>query len=333
MRCNLCGGQDATLVYTVRGWPIVRCACGLVYVAADPAGIDFTALYADRYPPEAFLPQRPRKVAKSHRELARLERLTDGRRILDVGCSYGFFLDTARQRGWSVAGVEVSESAARFAQETYGLPVYAGPLSDAPYAPGSFDVVTIRHVLEHVPDPLGMVLDARRLLAPGGLLLVAVPNFDSLAARLFGPEWWWVDPPTHLYYFTRATLSRLLAQAGFVTIAHSTERCDDETIAFYLVFVLNQRLGPLRRLRRGASARPGADNGVTPRARPSAHSARLWSHVRQAGELLERLSWPLGTILDRAGLGAEILLISRWPAVVVHTAREPTAPATPVLSP
>ncbi|HLI27380.1 MAG TPA: class I SAM-dependent methyltransferase [Chloroflexota bacterium] len=330
MRCNLCQGQRATPVYTVRGWPLVRCACGLVYVAADLAALDFAALYADRYPPEAFLPQRPRKVAKSHRELARLERLTTGRRLLDIGCSYGFFLDTARQRGWSVAGVEVSASAARFARETYGLPVHLGPLRAAPYAPGSFDVVTIRHVLEHVPDPLGMVLDARRLLAPGGLLLVAVPNFASLAARLFGPDWWWVDPPTHLYYFTRATLSRLLARAGVVPLDYSTERCDDETLAFYLVFVLNQRLGVLRRLRGGTRCAPGADNGVAPRGLPSTRGARLWTVVRRAGELVERLTWPLGTALDRAGLGAEVLVIGRWPAARARAVREPAAGPAPV---
>src|SRR5690349_4098831 len=131
MLCNLCNAHRAELVYEVDGWPISRCGCGLVYVDASPDAIDFATLYADRYPPEAFLPQRPRKVQKSHRELARLEQLTTGRRILDVGCSYGFFLDTAQERGWSVAGVEVSASAAQFARERYDLPVYTGLLSEA----------------------------------------------------------------------------------------------------------------------------------------------------------------------------------------------------------
>src|SRR5262249_36830950 len=172
MQCNLCGACHPQRMYTLRGCQIARCTCGLVYADVDPASIDFATLYAERYPPAAFLPQRARKVAKSHRELALLEQTTAGRRLLDVGCSYGFFLDPAQRRGWSVAGVEFSAASASFARATYGLDVYTGLLADSPYDAGTFDVVTIRHVLEHVPDPARLITEAHTFLRPGGLILV-----------------------------------------------------------------------------------------------------------------------------------------------------------------
>jgi 2-polyprenyl-3-methyl-5-hydroxy-6-metoxy-1,4-benzoquinol methylase len=281
----------------------------LVYADVDPASIDFATLYAERYPPAAFLPQRARKVAKSHRELALLEQTTAGRRLLDVGCSYGFFLDTAQRRGWSVAGVELSTASASFARATYGLDVYTGLLADAPYDAGTFDVVTIRHVLEHVPNPAHLIAEAHTFLRPGGLILVAVPNLGSLAARLLGPQWWWIDPPTHLFYFTHATLARLLTQQGFESIAWRTERGDDETLAFYMAFALNRRLGIARRLR-SAEPSAGAPSLAVGADQPAAGGPHpLWAAVRRIGEGLEVLTWPIGKLADRAGLGAELLIL------------------------
>jgi len=273
--------------------------------------VDFSGLYADRYPPASFLPQRPRKVSKSHRELALLERLTAGRRLLDVGCSYGFFLDTAQRRGWSAAGVELSPESSQFARERYGLEVHTGSVADAPYEAGTFDVVTIRHVLEHVPDPGTLITEAWALLQPGGLLAIAVPNFGSLVARLFGPEWWWIDPPTHLFYFTRATLTRLLAKQGFQPVVHGTERGDDETMAFYLLFALNRRLGLGRRLRATPPPANGTADGIHVPAATSRNSPGVWGVARRIGEAIETAVSPLGRLADRAGLGAELLVISR----------------------
>jgi SAM-dependent methyltransferase len=311
MQCKLCGAGDPQRLHVIRGYTIARCSCGLVYADVDPARVDFSGLYADRYPPSAFLPQRPRKVSKSHRELALLERLTEGRRLLDVGCAYGFFLDTAQRRGWSAVGVELSPESSQFARERYGLEVHTGPLADAPYEPCSFDVVTIRHVLEHVPDPGELITEAGALLRPGGLLAIAVPNFGSLAARLFGAEWWWVDPPTHLFYFTRATLTRLLAKQGFQPVVHGTERGDDETMGFYVLFALNRRLGLGRRLRAAPPPTNGTAHGISTPAVMTRNTRGVWSVARRIGEGIEVVASPLGRLADRAGLGAELLVISR----------------------
>jgi SAM-dependent methyltransferase len=283
-----------------------------MFAALVPGAVDFDALYEARYPREAFLPQGPRKMAKSARELQVLEGLTDGRRILDVGSSYGFFLATAARRGWSTAGVELSASDAEYARREYQLEVFVGQLDVAPYPPGSFDVVTLRHVLEHVPDPMALLAQARRQLKPGGLLLVAVPNLSSLPASLFGADWWWIDPPTHLFYFDRESLTRSLRIGAFDVLHVETSRGDDEHAAFYALFVANSRLRLLRRLLAAAGGRtPPLLETASVRATHASRSAARWAAVRRIIDTLATPARPVGLALDRLGMGSEILIIAR----------------------
>jgi SAM-dependent methyltransferase len=277
-----------------------------VYASVGSSELDVRAFYQDRYPAHAFLPQRERKEAKSHVELSLLEGLTDDRRLLDVGCSYGFFLDSARQRGWTVTGVEPAATPAAHAKGEYGLDVHVGLLEDAGLQAASYDVVTIRHVLEHVPDPLDTLLQAHRLSASNGLLLVAVPNFGSLPARWLGRDWWWIDPPTHLTYFEQYTLANMLERAGFTPLHWETARGDDERFLFYLLFATNRRLGLVRRLR-------GFTRDDSPTGEKSGPIARgnRWARVRSLVDAVAPLGRPLGAFLDSRGLGSELLVVAR----------------------
>jgi SAM-dependent methyltransferase len=112
-----------------------------------------------------------------------------------------------------VAGVEVDEAAARKARR-FSPRVHAGDLVEAPFAPGEFDCVSAFHVLEHVPDPVTAVARMLGWLAPGGLLIVEVPNAGGLGARLFGRAWSGLELPRHLSHFTPETLERVAARAG-----------------------------------------------------------------------------------------------------------------------
>jgi SAM-dependent methyltransferase len=134
-------------------------------------------------------------------------------RYLDVGCGSGGALGVARALGWQVAGVEVDEAAAAKARR-FSARVHAGDLQAAPFAPGEFDLITAFHVLEHVPDPVGAVRRMLGWLAPGGLLVIEVPNAGGLGARLFGRAWSGLELPRHLSHFTPATLERAVGQAG-----------------------------------------------------------------------------------------------------------------------
>lgn len=134
-------------------------------------------------------------------------------RYLDVGCGSGGALGVAQALGWQVSGVEMDAAAAAKARR-FTARLHVGDLQAAPFANGEFDVISAYHVLEHVPDPVGAVRRMLGWLAPGGLLVVEVPNAGGLGARLFGRAWSGLELPRHLSHFTPETLGRTAREAG-----------------------------------------------------------------------------------------------------------------------
>ncbi|HWZ83743.1 MAG TPA: class I SAM-dependent methyltransferase [Terriglobales bacterium] len=137
-----------------------------------------------------------------------------GRRLLDIGCGEGTFLEVAGKHGWQVVGTELNSAPAQRA----GLEVFN--TLDECESRGPFDCVTLWHSLEHMPDPWAVITRIRRLVAQDGVLLIAVPDFDGLQSRTFGSNWLHLDLPRHLYHFTAAAMDGILHQSEFVPIAH-----------------------------------------------------------------------------------------------------------------
>jgi 2-polyprenyl-3-methyl-5-hydroxy-6-metoxy-1,4-benzoquinol methylase len=134
-------------------------------------------------------------------------------RLLDFGCGQGKFLRRMHSLGWDVTGIDFSEKAIRSVVAS-GLRAVHGTLPHPELATGSFDVVTLRHALEHVPDPRDTVRQAWELLNAGGLLLVAVPNFDAWEIDRFKELAMGVDLPRHLTHFTPRTLEAMMRAEG-----------------------------------------------------------------------------------------------------------------------
>jgi SAM-dependent methyltransferase len=182
-----------------------------------PAGDELSALYTS-----GFYGPGPARAGRLIRELHRLNnaiRLRELRdvatgRLLDVGCGKGRFLAAARDAGWQVLGVEFSPTSAAAARLAHGVDVVSGDFLEAPLE-GDFDVITMWHVLEHLPDPAAAIGRAAELLRPGGRLVVSVPNVDSLQARLGGERWFHLDLPRHLFHFGPRSLSAMVGRAGF----------------------------------------------------------------------------------------------------------------------
>ncbi len=128
--------------------------------------------------------------------------------LLDYGCGTGHFLAAARAAGWAVAGVEPNATARAEASQRVAQPIGEGNL--AAFEPGSFDAITLWHVLEHVHLLNETLAQLVRLLRPDGVLLIAVPNANSFDAQHYGTQWAAYDVPRHLYHFVPDTLARLL---------------------------------------------------------------------------------------------------------------------------
>jgi SAM-dependent methyltransferase len=136
-------------------------------------------------------------------------------RLLDFGCGGGAFLQRMHRLGWRVTGLDISAEAIHHIRRGLGLHALDGTLPYPAFSPGSFDVITMWHSLEHVHNPREVLEQAYFLLAPGGKLLVAVPNIDSLPFRWFGSSWYGLDLPRHLTHFCPHTLGWMLERAGF----------------------------------------------------------------------------------------------------------------------
>jgi SAM-dependent methyltransferase/Flp pilus assembly protein TadD len=218
VQCPLCGTAAAEVVHRLPEAALVRClACGLAFFTPPPPAERLREIYRGAGPSLAAQLAATRGGELPHALLDRIEEHVPRRgRLLDVGCAHGAVLLAARQRGWTVAGFEISAESVGIARGEFGLDVVQGDhLDQAGFPDGAFDVVTMQHVLEHVVDPLRLLRAARRLLRPGGLLWLAVPNFGGFLASTLGARWGWVTYPNHLVYFTPQTLGLALERAGF----------------------------------------------------------------------------------------------------------------------
>ena len=170
---------------------IVECGhCGLVY--ANPRWPTGTVLDAyTAVEDETYVEERHGRELTFRHHLRQVERIVgpaNGRALLDVGAYIGVFVEVAAAAGWRAQGVEPSAWAAAEAQRR-GLAVHAGTLESAALPPESFDVVTMWDVIEHLADPTTELASARRLLRPGGWLVVHTMDIGSPVARLMGARW------------------------------------------------------------------------------------------------------------------------------------------------
>ncbi len=126
-------------------------------------------------------------------------------KLLDIGAGTGDFLVTAKNAGWSVCGMEPNEQAKNLAKQKQ---VNLEPTTDN-YKNSSFDIITMWHVLEHVPNLQDQIKELKRLLKPGGYLVVAVPNFKSYDATYYKSFWAAYDVPRHLWHFSKTSIQKL----------------------------------------------------------------------------------------------------------------------------
>lgn len=125
-------------------------------------------------------------------------------KLLDIGAGTGDFLLTAKNDGWNVIGVEPSEKARSIAAKK-GIELK--PVAD--FNDHSFDIITMWHVLEHVPDLQNQIKELKRLLKPNGAIIIAVPNFKSYDAKYYGEFWAAYDTPRHLWHFSKTAIKKL----------------------------------------------------------------------------------------------------------------------------
>jgi SAM-dependent methyltransferase len=260
--CPLCGTAGRglydhltdCLFGTAGEWGFSQCPrpdCGLLWLNPAPVAEDLHLAYqtyfthADApagqaapsrtgkflsvvYNAAASLPRALLELRKEQRQRACMF-LTDQSpgRLLDVGCGDGTFLHKMQARGWKVDGVDFDRRAIENARLRYNLELRHGDLASAGFPSSTFDAVTLNNVIEHVPDPVGLLAEAWHVLKSGGRLVVITPNASSLGHQVFKQAWLGLDPPRHLKVFSPEALRTCAERAGihspqvWTTAAHA----------------------------------------------------------------------------------------------------------------
>lgn len=227
MICPVCSNAFFSTWGRVNDYAIERCrGCGLGITAPFPEHGDLVAINQETYLLEhridTYLSRKNYFKKRYRRQLRDIHAFKSGGKLLDIGCSIGLFLNEARIAGFDTTGVELNSACAKYARSHFKLTVHSGHLKDIAFEAGSFDVVTLYDVLEHIPDLYGILADIRNILTPNGLLVVQSPNLDSLMAELTKSTWTWLSPPDHLYHFTPGSLCSLIERSGYSILRAKT---------------------------------------------------------------------------------------------------------------
>ncbi len=242
--CDACGAAlSDNRVPGMAEVSLLQCACGLVTTSPRPAPDELAAYY-----PETYYSYIPKPVTRKRKILDKLRAYKGGypsndaillrafwmataavlgnfflfylpyrgagKRLLEVGCGTGADLAWARQLGWEVHGLELSESAVAIARQQ-GLDVQCFTFETANLAADSFDCIIMSQVLEHLYSPRSALQRCHQLLRRNGLLLIAVPKFDSWTRHAMGNYWPNLLFPIHLHHFNQPVLERMVQEAGF----------------------------------------------------------------------------------------------------------------------
>ncbi len=219
--CLLCGNSDAEVLCEFPELTWVTCSCGLVYKRDESVP---EVQYKEEYfgtregRRRQYDERRKRRISKSRSQILDVLNHTPPGPLLDVGCSLGYTLQAAVDLGLPATGVDISEHAVKVCREQ-GFAAEIGSFHELPFADGSFQIVIMKHVLEHTPRPREALREIRRVLRPGGGVFIAVPHGGYVKARRNPTGYRWYRPEfhgaEHYAYYTPATMSRLLREERF----------------------------------------------------------------------------------------------------------------------
>lgn len=216
MRCPTCNSDDSVQHGLALDVVLLQCSeCGLVYKLIEKADKESVQGLQDGVYKDLRLRTEVRVQYKMAADrLAAIKKHSGGKRILEIGCATGEFLETAGKAGYDALGVDASKLYADFAKSK-GLNVRNGLLDEVVKPEEAFDVISMFHLLEHIPQPGAFLEQVKERLAPGGIIFAVCPNIDSTTRRPFGLWHGNYQQPDHLLFFSNKTLSDLLERSGF----------------------------------------------------------------------------------------------------------------------
>ncbi|MEO5592917.1 MAG: methyltransferase domain-containing protein [Chitinophagaceae bacterium] len=224
INCLFCNSNNATLIS--KRADIVTCSgCGITYLRTRPTQEKMYQIYQGYANDTSHMRPPDTKEDGKNAGLRRkylIDEITGiGNRQgvwLDVGCGWGALLDEVRSRGYTPKGIEITRNCQDFATSQLQIPVSNAQFTDAKIDAGSCAVVSMVHVLEHLPYPKQALDKVYNILEPGGMFCGIVPNIESICSEYLKDDWVWLDPQHHYVHYSPRTLTEVLKKAGFTVI-------------------------------------------------------------------------------------------------------------------
>lgn len=221
--CPVCGGATRTTWVEFDELAFGQCSgCGTVYKTRERSDALPTGFYEQGYHDGKRSRRWEHRVSKAMSQIRAATQHRAASSVLDVGCSVGYVVEAGRRLGLRSAGVDVSQWAVDTAKAK-GLDARVGSIEELPCQDGEFDLVVLRHVLEHTPRPRAALQEVRRVLAPHGLVLVLVPDVQYWKGQYQRETYRYFRPDDlgrqHFVYYDDSTLEMLLTGSGFRVLA------------------------------------------------------------------------------------------------------------------
>lgn len=223
INCLFCGSADA-VTFSHRADIVTCSSCGITYLRTRPTQEAMYRIYqayanetSHMRPPDSLADAKQAGLRRKNlvTEIDSFHTNTKKGVWLDIGCGWGALLDEARDRGYTPEGIELTRNCQDFATMQFGIPVSNAQFLDSRIDNDSCSIVSMVHVLEHLPYPKQTLDKIYDILEYGGMICGIVPNIDSLCSEYLKDNWQWLDPTHHYVHYSPETLKKVLLDAGF----------------------------------------------------------------------------------------------------------------------
>lgn len=223
---------------------MIRCNhCDIVFIHPQPVRSRIAKnnklLYESERLLLAYFNKKEELTRRAEKCIEFLSKYKKNGKVLDIGCSYGFYLNTFKERGYNSIGIDTSKKAVNYAKRQFRLRVLAGDFETHVFNSKSFEIITLFDVIEHLPKPQIAISKINNILKENGIIVIQTPNIRSIISRLTGLKWFWLLIPQHLFLYSVKSLKFLLENNGFSVIKVYTW---DDIYEFIDNILLNLRI-------------------------------------------------------------------------------------------
>lgn len=241
-RCKICKSKKSKLIYKVAKYELFNCLeCQVAYLFPEPSIYSTKLTNLKMYDSKKVIKEyfKVRKMLNSRAKkcVKVLKEHKKNGKLLDVGCSYGFYLDVFQKHGYETTGIDISSKAISYVRSYIKTKGINDRFENHYFARKSFDIITLIDVLEHSLDPNKIISKCNRILRNNGIIIIQTPNFNSIISRLTGSKWIWLLLPQHVFLYSAYSLIFLLIQHGFRILHISTWDDDYEFIRNLLLII------------------------------------------------------------------------------------------------